>query len=168
MTDKLKACADLLGITLLDHVIVGADDYFSFRERGMMGGNASAGRDDVAASALAASRRKGRSVTVTKSRGDPRSQRLRWRFQCLAAETLRNPGDACDQLAKVESIATVAAALGFKKEASAARGLADAFRSADNHAMKLSDLLELREWLGEENNLSARVATTVAALTSGK
>lgn len=33
-TDKLKESCEILGLVLLDHLIVGADDYYSFREDG--------------------------------------------------------------------------------------------------------------------------------------
>ena len=35
-TRKIKECGDLLGIKLLDHMIVGQDTYFSYREDGYL------------------------------------------------------------------------------------------------------------------------------------
>ena len=36
LTKKLKEAANMLGIPLLDHIIVGKSDYFSFRNKGML------------------------------------------------------------------------------------------------------------------------------------
>ena len=36
LTQKIQECGDLLGITLLDHVIVGQNTYFSYREDGYL------------------------------------------------------------------------------------------------------------------------------------
>ncbi len=36
LTKRLKECADLLGIRLLDHIIIGEGKYVSFADRGML------------------------------------------------------------------------------------------------------------------------------------
>lgn len=36
LTDRLKKVGELIGIPLVDHIIVGGNDYFSFKERGML------------------------------------------------------------------------------------------------------------------------------------
>jgi len=36
ITKRLKGCAELLGIRLLDHVIVGCEGYYSFADRGAL------------------------------------------------------------------------------------------------------------------------------------
>jgi len=35
LTERLRACADLLGIRFLDHMIIAGDGYFSFTDGGM-------------------------------------------------------------------------------------------------------------------------------------
>ncbi len=35
-TNRLCAAADILGITVLDHIIISRNDYFSFKERGLL------------------------------------------------------------------------------------------------------------------------------------
>lgn len=36
LTNRIKKCAELLNINLLDHVIVSTDDYISFADRGLL------------------------------------------------------------------------------------------------------------------------------------
>lgn len=36
ITDRLKACGELMNIPLLDHIVIGRDEYFSFREEGLI------------------------------------------------------------------------------------------------------------------------------------
>ena len=36
LTEKVERAGELLGLTLLDHVIIGDNSYFSFKERGML------------------------------------------------------------------------------------------------------------------------------------
>jgi DNA repair protein RadC len=43
ITRRLKECGDLLGINVLDHIVIGEGQYFSFVESGMMGCPASGG-----------------------------------------------------------------------------------------------------------------------------
>ena len=40
-TSRLRKICDILGLVLHDHIIIGADDYFSFRQSGLLGGNKS-------------------------------------------------------------------------------------------------------------------------------
>ena len=35
-TKRIKAAGDLLGIPMVDHVIIGGEKFFSFRERGLL------------------------------------------------------------------------------------------------------------------------------------
>ena len=35
-TEKIKEVGNLMGIELLDHIIIGRNNYFSFREKGML------------------------------------------------------------------------------------------------------------------------------------
>lgn len=36
LTERLKQSGELLGIPLMDHIIIGGDSYYSFREQGML------------------------------------------------------------------------------------------------------------------------------------
>ena len=36
LTDRLKKAGELMGIPLIDHIIIGGDGYFSFKEHGML------------------------------------------------------------------------------------------------------------------------------------
>ena len=38
ITQRLRECAELLGVRLCDHVIVGSDRYYSFSDRGLLDG----------------------------------------------------------------------------------------------------------------------------------
>jgi DNA repair protein RadC len=37
ITERLRQCGELLGISLLDHVIIGAERYYSFADEGQLG-----------------------------------------------------------------------------------------------------------------------------------
>jgi DNA repair protein RadC len=34
VTTRLKEAGDILGIRVLDHIVLGADDYYSFKDKG--------------------------------------------------------------------------------------------------------------------------------------
>ena len=36
VTDRVTASGEMIGIALLDHIIIGDQDYFSFREQGLL------------------------------------------------------------------------------------------------------------------------------------
>ena len=36
ITRRLKEVGDMMGIRVLDHVVIGHDDYFSFSDRGLL------------------------------------------------------------------------------------------------------------------------------------